>query len=342
MTSSAPVIRVHGFSPEVRALFCSTQPPQVKLTEANRVLHPPKGLVAAMGSLPHTGDHLARAADRAARLGSYEVCAMQQAWGCFNPTRNVDLTVWCYEQFDRHDVEARVHDALAQTAAEVGFRDPLVAVVVPADPANLNLMVACGGLSVASTRAGQLALQIWPDRGNLARLESVLSRSLRLAQRWRAAPPRCLRDLLRAEGAVTRELVASDGVPTDWRDAPWTLAYAPPRGHTDTLRQIATACGEERYDQLETNVYGNQGVATEHGVDVEAQLDSVTAARLDAEALDREAAWLEETGLPDSDDPRDAAAVLYGDRLVERVGHPAHGFSAWAGLQIAAERPDRG
>ena len=340
--SSTPgQVVLRGFEPEVRDLFCSRDAPRRKLTVAADLLNGPAGLVPAMGDLSLTSSRLDLAADRAARLGSWEVRAMQQGWGCFNPTRPIELTEWCYEQFDRHDVEARVREALLRTAERIVFPDQIVAVVIPADPANLNLMVHGGGLSVASTAEGRVALQIWPDGGNLQRLEAALARALRIGAAWRQAPAIRLGELLELDGEVTRAQVVAGEIPVAWSEAPWSLTVAPPPGHAATLQAIAEASGVPSYDDLHTNVYGQDVVATDQSQSVEDELSKLLPHPLPTDQLDAADQWLSDTGLLESSDPRDAAAVCFGDDAVERVGHPAHGFAPWAGLQLAAQHSDR-
>ena len=334
-----PEVTVRGFEPEVVDLFCSRDAPRRKLEVARRVFNGPEGLVAAMGDLSLSSPRLDLAADRAARIGSWEVRAMQQGWGCFNPTRPIEPTEWCFEQFRLHEVAPRIRETLARTAERVDFEVDLVVVVVPADPANLNLMVHSGGASIAASPEGCIALQIWPDAGNLQRLEAVLSRALRSMAAFRRRPPESVGDLLRIEGAVTRDQVEAGEIPSAWQDAPWCVALAPPPGHADSLQELARACGHAHYEDLPTNVYGQQFLASDAG-SVADQLARCAPHPLDRDQLDETAAWLQDTGLLDSTDARDAAAVCFGDLAVERVGHPAHDFAAWAGLQCASLRPD--
>lgn len=349
-------ITIRGFEPEVQDLFCSRDAPKRKLEVARDVLNGPEGLVSTMGTLSLASERLDLAADRAARLGSWEVRAMQQGWGCFNPTRPIESTEWCFEQFERHEVAARVEGALARAVerierieriahadgANAFFPDGLVAIVVPADPANLNLMVQGGGLSIAASTEGRIAIQLWPDKGNLHRLDAAVSRALRIAAAWVRAPlpigGASLRDLLRVDGEVTRDQVEAGEIPSSWHEAPWCLAVAPPPRHQAALDEIAHAAGHARYGDLPTNVYGQEFHATDAGSVGEQLARCAPTPLLDTE-LDEAARWLSDTGLLDSNDPRDVAAVCFGDHAVERVGHPAHGFRAWAGLQLAAQRP---
>ncbi|MEM9408741.1 MAG: hypothetical protein AAGA81_22110 [Acidobacteriota bacterium] len=264
------------------------------------------------------------------RLDGYEVLAMQQGWGLFNPTRRRPASRWAVAQLRENETLHACRAALG-SLLELASVDPagVRLVLVPSDPSNRNLMARAFGLSLAADAPGLVLVQLWPSRGNLERLPAALARAaarqslladgtLALGQRPTAA------DLLRAE-ALADELAERAGLCAAGQL--WRQTLAPPPDHLEALQHVAELSEVPSYDELDTNVYA----FVDEGASTSVPPFEVTA--LDPEeteytlqALDAE---LEETA------PSRVAAALYGDPAARQWGHPGVGLSALAGVQVA-------
>lgn len=267
---------------------------------------------------------------QAVRLDGYEVLAMQQGWGLFNPTRRREASRWAVERLERANTLHEGRAALGGLLELAGLRaDSVRLVLIPADPANRNLMTRCFGLSVAADAPGLVLVEVWPSEGNLARLPAALARaaarqavlkagSLPVGRRPTTA------QLLHAEALADRLAENAELCPPGelWREA-----LAAPADHDAALQHIADLSQVPGYGELDTNVYAfvDEGGATSVPPFETSPLDEQERAYTIG-ALETE---LEQTS------PSRVAAALYGDPATQQWGHPGVGLSALAGLQVA-------
>jgi hypothetical protein len=296
---------------ELRALFLSDLPPKQRLAAAQSVIANEGGAMRRLQRLTADRDRWGYGVHQAAQADGYEVLAGQQGWGLFNPGRRADLTQWVFNQLEpAPDLVPWVEEILAG----LGRADAqLELFLVPGDAANAALMNVCQGLSVHA-QPGVIAIQVWPDEGNLHRLRANLARAITRAIRFEVAgPPKTLADHLAAEGLAS-QCAGS-----------WVAPFARPDGYDATLQEIADRYGLPHYDDLEVNIYGNKLRAGDRKAPEAQPLPT------DELAYSRQVIW-EHLG---STDARTIAAALYGDELVGSAGHPTLGLSPYAGFQVA-------
>ncbi len=278
--------------------------------------------------LPLIGTHACPAlfqVQQVARLDGYEVAAMQQTWGLFNPTRSIEASSWAVAQLCA-DVVHAASDALDGALARLGATAEVELLVVPGDPANRNLMVRSHGLSVCAVAPGWVLVEIWPSQGNLDHLMPSLVRAAahqKFAQQLaRIDQPVTLAQALQVEAGAGQLAEAMGHGPAA------TLGrrlFSPPVDYEATLEAIAGFYDLERYDELDTNIYGglDRGGETrvpafEHAPDM---ADDERAYTLEAIASEH-----------DTTDPVRIASCLYGDPAVQAWGHPGGGYAMLAGL----------
>jgi uncharacterized protein YjaZ len=260
----------------------------------------------------------------AASLDGFDALLAQQMWGLFNPSRRPEASAWAFAQFRQADSLQQVEHWLRRLAEYFGPLAPqqLEVVMVPADPANRNLMVQCHGLS-AYAHPGRMLIQLWPSAGNLARLGAVVSRLFVQAMRWQMLQGRTARlaDYLVMEGLAAA--LVEEGFPDE--PLPWLVALRKPGDWQDALGQIAQIYGLDQYSQLRTNIYGN--------VSQVGEVNGLEARTYSADELEYARAICEQA-LQETD-PRQIAAYLYGDEFVRAKGHSGVGMPLFGGLEVA-------
>lgn len=265
---------------------------------------------------------------QAARLDGYEVGAMQQAWGLFNPTRPVAASAWAVERLSeaiRKEAAANLEAALGAGGVDAEVE----LLIIPAEPANRNLMVRAHGLSITAGAAGWVLVEVWPSDGNLARLAPALARAAAhqaFAQRQRnqnRALTLAEAIAIETDAAGLAERLGLDlGLPL------WRRLFAPPADHTAALQAIAAWAGLDDYDQLDSNIYGHLDRGRDTRVPA---LGPASDPSEDEHEYNREAIEADR----ESTDPARIAACLYGDEAVELWGHPGAGYGPFAGLTTA-------
>ncbi len=196
--------------------------------------------------------------------------------------------------------------------------------LLPADPANWNLMAMNRGLSLFGSVPGHLLTEVWPSRGNMARLRPALARVFAHNVRWACAPPTreaTLGDILVLEG-LAATFVAT--VCPDARDEPWLVPFRQADDWPDALAAVAHLYGVATFDAIGFNVYGARYTA---GLPWPLAARSLATDEL-AYARDLIGAALETTI------PSRIAAYLYGDEVVGAHGHPTVGLPPYAGFEV--------
>lgn len=254
---------------------------------------------------------------------------MQQGWGLFNPTRTVSASAWACGRLTPA-VQSTAVATLTAALSRLGVESDVELLMVPADPANRNLMTRCHGLSVCAAVPGWVLVEIWPSDGNLDRLAAGLARAaahqqFALSREGREAPI-TLADVLKVEACAAQlaaplELVHAGSLARQLFD--------PPADHAATLRHIAGFYGLEGYDDLDTNVYGGLDRGADTRVPPLGPAPVVTPAE---RAYTREAIASER----ETTDPVRIAACLYGDEAVRAWGHAGGGYSPLAGFEVAS------
>jgi len=176
---------------------------------------------------------------QSAQQDGFHVLAMQQVWGLFNPTRKQDVSAWQFEQFRQKNVAGVVEKTLADLC----------------DPANRPLMINNHGVSGFGFAPGTILLQLWPNEGNLTRLRPLLARLLihNIRPLPVCASP-TLADWLAVEGLAAGFIEMAC---PDWGETPWLAWLSVPADWAETLDQIATRYGLDRFDDLVVNVYSS-------------------------------------------------------------------------------------
>jgi uncharacterized protein YjaZ len=305
-------------------LFTSTASPKQLQEEAQDTMQNKEGLWAWVAETQKQARLYGYPAMEAANLDGFDALLAQQMWGLFNPSRKPEASVWAFAQLRQADVLRQTEHWLRRLAEYFGPLAPehLDVVIIPADPANRNLMVRCHGLS-AYAHPGRMLIQLWPSAGNLARLGTVVTRLFVQAMRWQMLRGRTARlaDYLVMEGLAAAQI--EEGFPD--KPLPWLAALRKPEDWEDALEQVAQIYGLEHYSQLRTNVYGN--------VSQVGEVDSPQARIYSAEELEYARAICEQA-LQETD-PRQSAAYLYGDGFVRTNGHSGVGMPLFGGLEVA-------
>lgn len=304
--------------------FTSTASPKERMKEIQAVVQSKDGLWAWVAKTQKQARQYGYATMEAASLDGFDVLFAQQMWGLFNPSRKREVSAWAFQRMRQVNVLGQVKGWLERLSTYFGPLAPeqLEVALVPADPANRNLMIHCHGLSTYA-HPGRILIQLWPSEGNLARLGGVVSRGFVQAIRWQRlrGPTARLADYLVMEGLAAA--LVEEGFPEE--PLPWLVALRKPGDWEGALEKIAQMYGLENYSQLRTNVYGTVSQVGEM-VLPEARVYS-------AEELEY-ARHICEQALQETD-PRRIAAYLYGDEFVRKSGHPTVGMPLFGGLEVA-------
>ncbi len=320
-------IVVHDTLALLRPLFVERVRPKELLSRAQEPLFGPHGLQRWMSVPMKEKERGGYAVMQAAQQDGYDVMMAQQMWGLFDPGRKPQASAWAFDRLNSAHTLATTQ-ALLQTYAEAlpapADLPRVECVLVPADPANWNLMMMNHGLSLFGGAPGHLLAEVWPSAGNLVRLKPALARVYAHNLRWASVPSMgaaTLADILVVEG-LSAAFVAA--VCPDIPTAPWLVAFHPAGDWPDALAAVAHMYGVATYDDIGSNVYGSR---------VSSDGARPPAARpLDADELayahDLIGAALGATT------PGVIAAYLYGDALVAPQGHPTVGLPPYAGCEV--------
>lgn len=265
---------------------------------------------------------------QAVKQDGYDVMVGQQIWGLFDPGRSKDASDWQFSQFHSAHVLETLHASLHMFAEILSPPLPLMrmeCLILPADPTNQNLMVMNHGVSGFAGVPGYLFLQLWPNAGNLARLQPVLARLYVHNLRWALTPPShivTLADVLVLEG-LSAAFVSTAFPNLSYE--PWLVAIRQSDDWQDALVQVARFHGVMSYDEVKCNIYGMQFLIGETSRPPQAQ-------PMEQEELEYACALSEEA--LNVTDARLIAAHLYGDELTAQQGHATVGLSSYAGFQV--------
>ena len=318
---------------ELLTISCS---PRELLSRSRSVIM--EGLMLSLGALkPWTREPGLFDVLRSVRLDGYEVLAMQQGWGLFNPTRARGASSWAVKALTAQRTLESAAEFLSEALEAVELHPSSVRVVlIPGDPANRNFMSRCHGLSVAGFLPGVVLVQVWPSIGNLERINPALARaaayqSASAAGTLVAGQRPATGTLLEIE-ALAAEVAQTLGACR--REALWETALAAPPDHEGALASAALLCGESSYDALDTNVYGivDEGEETRVPPFSPEQL-APDEVEYTLEAL---AGEVHET------EPSRVAAAIYGDPAIATWGYQGIGISSLAGVQVAHRRARAG
>lgn len=264
----------------------------------------------------------------AARTDGIDVLEGQQGYGLFNPTRSLEATKWCFEAFERLQLDrslVRMLDTLAQAMPSDLLPERLQVVILPPDCASEGLMLKSSGLSTYGRLPGYLLVRVWPTEGNLKRLGPVLVRSLIHG----------LRSAVRLDKGTLSlgEALVTEGLAVLWISQcfpeaaqPSFVTLAPPEDWQVALTQVAGYYGKDVFDELTFNVYGSSVQA--------AKLSPPKAVPMTDEEFEYACElMLEEVNRTD---PHGVAAYIYGDPLLAEQGHPTFGVPYLAGFEVGA------
>jgi len=254
---------------------------------------------------------------QAAQQDGFEACVAQQMWGLMNPARSRAASAWAFEVFREQQVLKKVEGWLEGWAGQFSSSVKLEVFVVPADPANRNLMLRCNGLSVAGL-AGCLTASLWPSMGNLRRLEAALARAFVYSLRQQHHPARTLADYLVMEG-----LASVFAGQVQFHRTPWLIPFLKPEDWQDELGRVAQFHSVEHYEDIPANIYGNV-VSGEYAMEI---------GPLEAEEIEYAVSLVPLT--LETTDTNAIAAYLYGDQAVLPQGHPGVGMVALGGIEVA-------
>ncbi|WP_135555141.1 DUF2268 domain-containing putative Zn-dependent protease [Paenibacillus cymbidii] len=262
----------------------------------------------------------------AVRSDGLDLIEAQQQYGLFNPTRNVEATIWSFNESERLQLESRVARTLGLIAEVIPsslLPEKLVVVILPADCANGTLMLNGAGVSCYGRTPGYLFLRVWPTPGNLNRLAYALARSFihgirRQAQHSVAA--------VSLGEAYVMEGLAATFIEGMFPDAshPALAGFQPPTDWNEALAAIAGYYGKASYDDVLVNIYGTRIHA--------GSMRAPEAVPLTEEELEYAHAII--TAQANRTEANVVAAYLYGDPLVAAQGHPSYGIPHLAGFEV--------
>ncbi len=320
-------IVVHDTISLLRPIFTQRVRPRELLSRAQEPVFGPHGLRRWVSVPMAEKERGGYAVMQAAQQDGYDVMMAQQMWGLFDPGRKPEASEWAFDRLSSAHTLATMH-AWLQTCAESlpAPRDltRIACVLLPADPANRNLMVMNHGLSLFGGAPGYLLAEIWPSAGNLVRLKPAFARvyahNLRRAS-FPSIKVSTLADILVLEGLSAAFVAAAcPDIPT----APWLVAFRQAGDWPGALAAVAHMYGVETYDDIGFNVYGSRFSS--------GSMRPPEARPLDADDLvyarDLIGAALGATT------PGVIAAYLYGDALVAPQGHPTVGLPPYAGFEV--------
>lgn len=302
---------VHDTLSLLEPLFCHAHKPKDRLELAQPILFADDSLIHGRRLLPRAMQTQSFQVMQAGAVDGYSVVAAQQGWGLFNPARSVASSQWLFSEYARLDIltqlENYLHEAmrgLEPSLKNHAHNDTLELFLLPADPANRQLMLRSHGLSIFAAIPQVIMVQLWVDAGNMARLPALLARALRHNFAVQQAQPHMLTDFLALEDAASVQALLE---PVAWQD---------------TLEKAASLCGASSYDDVTANIYGADGSSI---------MPLPQPEVLDREMLEYVQLLLAE-GKQESQ-PERIAAYLYGDAVVSSQGHAGVGMPALATFQ---------
>ncbi|HEY1014978.1 MAG TPA: hypothetical protein VGE07_19880, partial [Herpetosiphonaceae bacterium] len=180
-------IEISDLPRRLRPLFETASRPRDRFAQAQEILFDPRAIGGGRREArdPNWGGFQVM---ETALQDGHAAVAGQQAWGLFNPARKPEASAWAFARLEARDAWAeagRWLAACADTLPAAALPERLSLLLLPADPANRNLMLMNRGLSGFAGGDGNLVLEIWPGAGNLARLLPALARLLAHTARWR-------------------------------------------------------------------------------------------------------------------------------------------------------------
>ena len=310
----------------LEALFQNPARGPALFAAAREPLYGARGLLTTLSEQAREYGRLGLEVMQAALLDGHEVTAAQQMWGLFSPSRSGRATMWALERFKARDVWGSVNTTIAKVrhVLRVEGSVPVPAVLlIPADPSNLNLMVANAGLSTFGGLRDVLMVEVWPSDGNLARLTECVARALTDNIFWRMRPsgaPRLL-DFVLLEG-IASQVVEEMGKACD---APLGLAaFTAPKDWQRALQTVAQLYDLAEFFAVVGNVYCSRA-----SVGTSAP---VTACELSWEELCYASEVI--SSALSTTKPLEIAAHLYGDEVVGRQGHPTVGLAPFSGFLV--------
>ncbi len=320
-------IIVHDTLSLLRPLFTLRGRPRELLARAQEPVFGPQGIREWVGVPMAEKERGGYAVMQAARQDGYDVMMAQQMWGLFDPGRKLEASEWAFDRLASADALAMARSWLHACAdalpAPAGL-SRVACVLLPADPANWNLMAMNHGLSAFGGVPGYLLAEVWPSRGNMARLRPALARVFAHNVRRAWAPPAgeaTLGDILVLESLAAAFVAA---VCPDARVEPWLVPFHQADDWPDALAAVARLYGVAAFDAIGFNVYGARYAS---GLPWPPQARPLAADEL-AYAREVIGAALETTI------PSRIAAYLYGDELVGAHGHPTVGLPPYAGFEV--------
>ena len=320
-------IIVHDTLSLLHPLFTQRVRPRELLARAEEPLFGPHGLRRWVGVPLKEKDRGGYAVMQAARQDGYDVMMAQQMWGLFDPGRKPEASAWAFDRLISADALATIHSWLHACAEALPAPRELArveCVLLPADPANWNLMAMNHGLSFFGGVPGHLLVEVWPSAGNLARLRPALARVFAHNLRRALTPAtgeETLGDVLVLEGlGATFVAAVCPDIPT----APWLVAFRQADDWPAALAAVARLYGVSAYGDLCFNVYG-------------ARFSPGAVQPPEARPLDTdELTYAREVirAALDTTTPGLIAAHLYGDALVGPHGYPTVGLPPYAGFEV--------
>lgn len=312
----------------LRPLFELRVHPKELFGRAQRLLYGPDGLLnlisAPMKEKAGGGYDVMMSAAR----DGYAVMMAQQMWGLFNPRRKQEASRWAFAQMAEADLINASRAWIGRFDQFLGSEANLLQIecfILPADPANRSVMISSHGLSSFGGAPGYLLIQIWPSRGNLARLGAALARLFAHNARWSRARRKksaTLGDFLALEGlasATVKHFFAES------EKEPWLAAFRKPDDWDAALDHLARIYGVKSFSDIVVNVYGVSETAGE--------ARGPQSARMTIEEIDYARQIISRS--LEVNDARVIAAHLYGDLIVAAQGHPTVGLPPYAGFEIA-------
>ncbi len=311
----------------LRPLFELRVHPKELFERAQKPLYGPDGLLnlisAAMKEKAGGGYDVMVSAAR----DGYAVMMAQQMWGLFNPRRKQEASHWAFAQMIEADIinAARAWIGRFDQFSGSSGLSRMECFILPADPANRSVMISSYGLSGFGGAPGYVLIQIWPSRGNLARLGAALARLFTHNVRWslaRRIKSATLGDFLALEGLASG--VVAQFCAESERE-PWLASFRKPDDWDAALDHVARIYGVKSFSEIVTNVYG---ISEQIG-----EARGAPTARMKPEEIDYARGVINRS--LEVSDARIIAAHLYGDEIVAAQGHPTVGLPTYAGFEIA-------
>lgn len=311
----------------LRPLFELRVHPKELFERAQKPLYGPDGLLNLISTPMKEKAGGGYEVMTAAASDGYAVMMAQQMWGLFNPRRKQEASHWAFAQMIEADIINAARAWIGRFDQFLGSSglSQIECFILPADPANRSVMISSRGLSSFGGVPGYLLIQIWPSRGNLARLGAALARLFTHNARWshaRRKKSATLGDFLALEGLASG--VVAHFCSESERE-PWLAAFRKPDDWDAALDHVARIYGVKSFSEIVANVYGMSApVGEEQGPQsARMKIEEIAYAR---EVISRS---LEVA------DGQVIAAHLYGDLVVAAQGHQTVGLPPYAGFEIA-------